>query len=84
MENLIINTNEFNEKTEPKPKTKTNISFEMNNKTTNPLLTDFYLLTMLYSHWENKRHNDHSVFDMYFRKCPFGMDVNKLKQNKIK
>jgi nicotinic acid phosphoribosyltransferase len=65
-----MNHNNVNEQKE-----KIKISFELNNKTTNPLLTDFYLLTMLYSHWENNRHNDHSVFDMYFRKCPFGMDV---------
>ena len=57
---------------------KENKLFEVNNKIINPLLTDFYLLTMLYSHWENNRHNDHSVFDMYFRKCPFGMNVKYL------
>jgi nicotinic acid phosphoribosyltransferase len=48
----------------------------MGKKLTNPLLTDFYLLTMLYAHWKNGRHNNPAVFDMYFRKCPFGMNVN--------
>lgn len=45
---------------------------------TNPLLTDFYLLTMLYAHWKNKRHDQPAVFDMYFRKCAFGMNVNLI------
>ncbi len=41
----------------------------------NPLLTDFYQFSMVYAHWKNGRHNDHSIFDMYFRKCPFDMNV---------
>ena len=50
--------------------------YVMGNKMTNPLLTDFYLLTMLYAHWKNNRHECPAVFDMYYRKCPFGMNVN--------
>lgn len=49
--------------------------YVMGNKMTNPLLTDFYLLTMLYAHWKNNRHECPAVFDMYYRKCPFGMNV---------
>jgi nicotinate phosphoribosyltransferase len=41
----------------------------------NPLLTDFYQFSMIYAHWKNGRCNEHAVFDMYFRKCPFGMKV---------
>jgi len=47
----------------------------MGTKMTNPLLTDFYLLTMLYAHWKNNRHESPAIFDMYYRKCPFGMNV---------
>ena len=49
--------------------------YVMGNNMTNPLLTDFYLLTMLYAHWKNNRHECPAVFDMYYRKCPFGMNV---------
>ena len=49
--------------------------YYMGTYLTNPLLTDFYLLTMLYAHLKNNRHNDPAVFDMFFRKCPFGMNV---------
>lgn len=42
------------------------------NNFVNPLLTDFYQLTMAYAYWKNNRHNDHSVFDLFFRKNPFG------------
>jgi nicotinic acid phosphoribosyltransferase len=41
----------------------------------NPLLTDFYQFSMIYAHWKNGRHRDNSIFDMYFRKCPFGTKV---------
>ncbi|KAF8819712.1 nicotinate phosphoribosyltransferase [Cardiosporidium cionae] len=34
-------------------------------------LTDFYQVTMSYAYWKNNKHNDHAVFEMYFRKCPF-------------
>jgi len=37
----------------------------------NPLFTDFYQITMTYCYWKNGRHNEHSVFEAFFRKCPF-------------
>ncbi|RKN77164.1 nicotinate phosphoribosyltransferase [Paenibacillus ginsengarvi] len=36
------------------------------------LHTDKYQINMMYSHWVNGSHNDKAVFDVYFRKLPFG------------
>ena len=36
------------------------------------LLTDLYQLTMSYGYWKNQRHQDDSVFHLFFRKAPFG------------
>lgn len=35
------------------------------------MLTDLYQITMAYAYWRNKRHKEHSVFDLFFRKHPF-------------
>ncbi|KAA0161189.1 hypothetical protein FNF28_05138 [Cafeteria roenbergensis] len=37
-----------------------------------PMLTDMYQVTMVYAYWKSGHHNDSSVFDMFFRKNPFG------------
>ncbi len=54
-----------------------NIIDYLGTEIVNPLLTDFYQYTMVYAHWKNGRCNDKSVFDLYFRKCPFNMKVRK-------
>ena len=45
---------------------------ESTNRIIGPLLTDLYQLTMAYVYWKNGRHNSKAVFDLFFRKNPFG------------
>lgn len=45
---------------------------EFQNGVIQPLLTDFYQITMSYAYWHNMKMNDHAVFDLFFRKNPFG------------
>jgi nicotinate phosphoribosyltransferase len=44
-------------------------------RSTNPLvramLTDMYQFSMLYGQWYHERHNTPTVFEQFFRKCPF-------------
>src|SRR3982750_4244870 len=36
------------------------------------LLTDLYQLTMAYGYWKLGRADEHAVFQLYYRKNPFG------------
>ncbi|MEL6843481.1 MAG: hypothetical protein AAFP02_09710, partial [Bacteroidota bacterium] len=42
------------------------------NSTLSPLLTDLYQLTMAYGYWHQNKHEQDSVFHLFFRKAPFG------------
>ena len=35
------------------------------------MLTDLYQITMAYAYWMSGRHEDDSVFDLFFRENPF-------------
>ncbi|CAN6680104.1 unnamed protein product [Malus baccata var. baccata] len=42
------------------------------NPMVTPLLTDLYQFTMAYAYWKAGKHKEQAVFDLYFRKNPFG------------
>ncbi|KAG9151458.1 hypothetical protein Leryth_015073 [Lithospermum erythrorhizon] len=42
------------------------------NPMVTPLLTDLYQFTMAYAYWKASKHNERAVFDLYYRKNPFG------------
>jgi nicotinate phosphoribosyltransferase len=42
------------------------------NSLVTPLLTDMYQISMAYAYWKTGKHNDAAVFDLFFRKPPFG------------
>lgn len=42
------------------------------NALVTPLLTDLYQITMAYAYWKNNRHEEPAVFELFFRKNPFG------------
>lgn len=39
---------------------------------TNAMLTDYYQVTISLAQWRNNRHNEHAVFDLFYRIQPFG------------
>jgi len=41
------------------------------NNFVNPLLTDFYQLTMVYAYWQGGHSEDRATFDLFYRKNPF-------------
>ncbi|KAJ8642496.1 hypothetical protein MRB53_004244 [Persea americana] len=42
------------------------------NPMVTPLLTDLYQFTMAYAYWKAGKHLEQAVFDLFFRKNPFG------------
>jgi len=44
---------------------------EPTNKLVNPMLTDFYQITMAYAYWKAGMHEEEAVFDLFFRTNPF-------------
>lgn len=42
------------------------------NSLVQPLLTDLYQITMAYSYWRNGLHRKPAVFELFFRRNPFG------------
>ncbi|KAK7309204.1 hypothetical protein RJT34_05744 [Clitoria ternatea] len=42
------------------------------NPMVTPMLTDQYQFTMAYVYWKAGKHQERAVFDLYFRKNPFG------------
>ncbi len=42
------------------------------NSLVTPILTDMYQISMAYAYWKNGKANDQSVFELFFRKNPFG------------
>eukprot|EP00823_Brevimastigomonas_motovehiculus_P001118 TRINITY_DN11651_c0_g1_i1.p1 TRINITY_DN11651_c0_g1~~TRINITY_DN11651_c0_g1_i1.p1 ORF type:complete len:638 (-),score=181.35 TRINITY_DN11651_c0_g1_i1:153-2027(-) len=47
-------------------------NFKPTSSFVTPMLTDLYQITMTYAYFQAGRHEDHSVFDLFFRKNPFG------------
>ncbi|KAJ8437032.1 hypothetical protein Cgig2_010377 [Carnegiea gigantea] len=42
------------------------------NPMVTPLLTDLYQYTMAYAYWKAGKHHERAVFDLFFRRSPFG------------
>ncbi|KAF2295266.1 hypothetical protein GH714_032372 [Hevea brasiliensis] len=56
----------------PDGPTKGRIPDGPTNPMVTPLLTDLYQFTMAYAYWKAGKHQERAVFDLYFRKNPFG------------
>eukprot|EP01102_Stenamoeba_stenopodia_P001958 TRINITY_DN11771_c0_g1_i1.p1 TRINITY_DN11771_c0_g1~~TRINITY_DN11771_c0_g1_i1.p1 ORF type:complete len:587 (+),score=118.00 TRINITY_DN11771_c0_g1_i1:96-1856(+) len=56
---------------EPNSKERKTQSLKPLNGFTNALLMDMYEVTMAYSYWKHGKHEQHGVFDLFFRQCPF-------------
>ncbi|XP_057491764.1 nicotinate phosphoribosyltransferase 2-like [Actinidia eriantha] len=54
------------------PKEEENRIDPPTNPMVTPLLSDLYQFTMAYAYWKARKHNERAVFDLYFRKNPFG------------
>lgn len=48
------------------------MSSEEQSNVIQPLLTDLYQISMAYAYWKSGKYQEDSVFDLYFRKNPFG------------
>ncbi|MBX9694650.1 MAG: hypothetical protein K2Z81_19845 [Cyanobacteria bacterium] len=42
------------------------------NSLVTPLLTDMYQVSMAYAYWKQGKHNQEAVFELFYRKNPFG------------
>ena len=50
------------------------------NNLVGPMLTDYYQLTMAYAYWKSGRQDEPAVFDLFFRKNPFGGEFKKFSE----
>ncbi|XP_047323964.1 nicotinate phosphoribosyltransferase 2-like [Impatiens glandulifera] len=57
---------------DPKGENRRSVLPGPTNPMVTPLLSDLYQFTMAYAYWKAGKHKDRAVFDLYFRKNPFG------------
>lgn len=51
---------------------KLKVDGQPTNSLVTPLLTDMYQVSMAYAYWKQGRHEHQAVFELFFRKNPFG------------